>query len=95
MKIETVQLRTIAEFLFDYLEDMGISYVDIPQELYWNILPEAKYDPYNRPSQFTIGQLTEDWQQLKEVLEGKRDPIGYDFVWLWSVLCALGNNLPT
>jgi hypothetical protein len=95
MRVETIQLRTIVEILFDHLEEAKITSVEIPPDFYWNIPKESKYDSYAEPSQFSIGQLTDDWQELKKLLEAKHKPLGYDFVWLASILRVIGENLLT
>ena len=95
MRVEISQLHSIVEILFDHLEEEGITIVEVPEDFYWNIPKESKYDPYTKPSQFSMGQLTDDWQELKKLLDSRHDPLGYDFVWLASLLRAIGENILT
>jgi len=93
MHIELTDLRQISERLFEHFEQQGQSSVDIPVDYYWNIPKEQVYDPYQEPSELNLGQLTDDWNELQKVLDAKREPIAYYFVWLAAVLRAIGEHV--
>ncbi len=64
-------------------------------DYYWNIPVAEKYDIYNKPANFDIGQISDDWQELVDMSSSEDDPILYNFVWLASVLRAVGEIDPS
>lgn len=92
MEIELSELRAIISKEIDNLERMGYDPIEIPVDYYWNIPKELLYDPYKEPHTFDVGQLSFDWQELKNTLRGKRDPLTYHFVWLAAILRAIGEH---
>ena len=92
MRINVSDLRTVATRLFDHLESIGEHGVDVSQDYYWVIAESQLYDPTHTPSDFALGQLTDDWRELTKVLEGK-EPVSYSLVWLGSVLRAIGQEI--
>ncbi|MFP3833133.1 hypothetical protein [Chryseobacterium sp. SIMBA_028] len=72
------------------LDDTDV--VEFENDLYWNILDKDLYDPYEEPTNFTMGSLTEDWLFLKKVLNKEREMIDYDLYKLGSILKFLGKK---
>ncbi len=92
MEIALSELKAVFLKEIDHLEKLGYEKVDIPVEYYWNIPQEVRYDPYQEPKQLTLGQLSDNWDGLKQILEGERDPVVYDLVWLSTILRAIGEH---
>ncbi len=95
MHFELGDLRRISEKLFAHFERLGLDSFDVPSaDYYWHIPKKQVYNPYEEPSDFTLGQLTDDWDELKRVLESEIEPFGYDLVRLSAILRAIGENAP-
>ncbi len=94
MNVELVKLREITNRLFKHLEDAGYSSVKISEASYWSIPKDELYDPYNEPSELTLGVLEEDWEQLEKILNESDDPVAYAFVWLSGILRKIGEDVP-
>lgn len=92
MRIDVSDLRTVATRLFDHLDSLGERSVDLDQDYYWVIAENQLYDPTQAPTDFVLGQLTDDWRELTKVLEGD-EPVSYTLVWLGSVLRAIGQQV--
>ena len=92
MKIKTCELKAICETLCQYLEQSERSEVTIDQDYYWHLHDEQQYDPAIKPVDLTLGQLTDDWNELQKIVANDSPPIGYAFVWLSSILRAVGIN---
>lgn len=92
MRINVNELRTVANRLCDHLDSLGEHNVDVDHDYYWVIAENQLYDPTQTPSDFVLGQLTDDWHELTKVLEGK-EPVSYSLVWLGSVLRAIGQKV--
>ncbi|AYZ13733.1 hypothetical protein EGY05_18090 [Chryseobacterium arthrosphaerae] len=66
--------------------------VEFEVDLYWNIMDEELYNPYDEPGGFTMGSLTEDWEFLQKVVMGERQMINYDLYKLACILKFLGKS---
>ena len=95
MEVDVSILRAASEKLFDHLMEMNIEKLEIPYDYYWYIPTEQEYDvsAEPRPKSFTIGQLSDDWQELRKVATDNRETLSYYFVWLSSILRAVGETL--
>lgn len=93
MQVSTSELRTICERLLAHLDELKVEIVDIPYDIYWDVPQTSRYDPYQEPKEYTIGQLTDDWAELRKVLQGTNEPLGYHFVWLAAILRAVGEEI--
>lgn len=93
MRVNISDLRRVSEKLFSHLEQNGHSSVEISADYYWIIPEERRYDPYNEPTDFSLGQLTDDWSRLQKIAEEENEPIGYALVWLASILQAIGEDI--
>lgn len=92
MIINKEELRTITEKLFLHLDELNIDSIEVSQDYYWYISEAEIYNPYVQPENLTLGQLTDDWQELKKLL-AEKDIIGYNFVWLATILRAVGEKI--
>ena len=90
MEVDLRELRQVFEQLLQLWEQGAETTISIPADFYWHIPKELKYNVYEEPHDLTIGQLTDDWEELKGVLNGERPPVRYAMVWLAAVLRAVG-----
>lgn len=90
MKVDTHSLRTLCETLLNHLEQSGGREIELSNDYYWHIPAEQRHDMNRQPTELSIGQLSDDWQELQRILTGESEPIGYALVWLASILCDLG-----
>jgi hypothetical protein len=40
------------------------------------------YAPYEPPKELTMGQLSDDWSEVTQIVNGGREPVAYGLVWL-------------
>lgn len=92
MDITISELRAAAAILFDHLEHTGRTRVTIPHDYYWDIPSELIYDPAAEPGEFTLGQLSDDINEMRKIVDGEKDPLGYALVWLGALLRAVGEQ---
>jgi len=92
MEISLSELKAIFLKEINHLEILGYEQVEIPVEYYWDIPQDVRYNPYQEPKQFTLGQVSDDWEGLKQIIEGEREPVVYDLVWLSIILRAIGEH---
>jgi hypothetical protein len=53
---------------------------------------EALYDPYTQPESLSLGQLSDDWEDLLKIDSENMPAVGYAAVWLASILRAVGES---
>lgn len=91
MKIEIEKLKMATEKLFKYLEDLNIKEIDFENDYYWVISEEQQFETSKDPSNFTIGQLTDDYQEvLKDINE---EVSGHTFYHLAPLLKYLSQKI--
>ncbi|MEU9048014.1 MULTISPECIES: hypothetical protein [unclassified Kitasatospora] len=67
--------------------------VVLDKDYFWSIPSDELYDVAKVPGNLTIGQLTESWQHLQELLAKEDRALGYHLVWFADVLRAIGQDL--
>lgn len=92
MEVSTEELRQIANMLFEHLERNGHSTIKIPHDNYWEVLDAARYNPNAQPCELGVGSLDDDIERLREILQGKTEPLAFGFVWLSPILQAIGKQ---
>lgn len=95
MKIQLSDLRRATDALFDHLERTGRTEIDLTEDFYWSIPEKRLYSVYSPPpeSELTMGQLSDDWNEVAKIASGQRAPIAYALVWLSSLLRFIGSKL--
>ncbi|MFG6095941.1 hypothetical protein SPB21_11845 [Leptothoe sp. ISB3NOV94-8A] len=95
MKISIDSLQQCTEVLFNHLKELGIDSIELDEDFYWEIVDDNRYNPYEQPKEFSLGELSSDWKNLEKIVAGEEEPIGYGFVWLSSLVKLLGKKKPT
>lgn len=67
--------------------------VALDKDYFWAIPSDEQYDVTKVPGDLTIGQLSESWQHLQDLLADEDRALGYHLVWLADVLRAIGQDL--
>lgn len=69
MGIDLNKIEIIFNLIIDKLKKDGIHKISLDDDFYWNIPSDLLYDPYNKPNQFDMGQLSEDYDFLLNSIE--------------------------
>lgn len=93
MLIKVDELNRIVDKLFAHLKEIGVNEIELPEDFYWYISENQVYNPYNKPTELTLGQLTDNWNELIKTLEEENNLIAYNFVWAATILRALGEKI--
>jgi hypothetical protein len=93
LKIDIVQLRKACDILWEHLRALDIDSVNIPHDYYWSVSRQDVYRLDSKPAALVVGQLTDDWQDVQQILEPDRDAIALDFVKVSAILCAVGEEI--
>ena len=92
-QITITELEAITQKLFDHLKSEGHSTIDLSVDYYWGFVGERRFNPYEQPSDPTLGQVSDEWKELTRIINGDREPFGYALVWLAGVLHAIGQEI--
>lgn len=94
LRIPVEALRRLSTILFDRLEVLGHAEVEIREDFYWEVDRAQRHNLDVEPENLNVGQLTEDWSNLEELVreEGRRVASGLS--WLASILREVGETLP-
>ncbi|MFE7593575.1 hypothetical protein ACFU6K_29630 [Kitasatospora sp. NPDC057512] len=65
----------------------------LDKDHFWSVPADGLYDVYQAPGELTIGQLSESWQHLTDLLAEPDRAVGYHLVWLADVLRAIGQDI--
>jgi hypothetical protein len=93
VQVRLSDLRAVCDRLFAHLDEMGIEAVEIDNNYYWDIPSGARFNVDEPPVVEQIGQLTDDWADLRKLLDGTAEPIAYNFVDLAAILRAVGETV--
>jgi len=61
-------------------------------DYYWAINAHELYNPYNDPTELTLGQINDDLNELKKLANNESKPVSLDFVKISSILTMIGNK---
>lgn len=94
LNVKVDEIRAILDKLLTYLAENNGETLSIDQDYFWSIGPADIYDISKRPVELGIGQLSESWDNIRNLTDEDADPIPYDLVWLADILRALGQRTP-
>jgi hypothetical protein len=93
MEISIAELRKISDLLFEHLEQTGRSTISVPVDYYWFVPEKALYDFDSAPKELTVGQLSDDMNELRMIAAHENEPFAFAFVWLSAVLRFVGETI--
>ena len=94
MRIQSSEVRLWFEAIMSHYESTHGGSIELDDDYFWDIPAEARYQIENRPSEITIGQLSENVELLRRSA-ALGDEMSYDFVWLAGLLAYLGTKKVT
>lgn len=93
LTIQIPRLRKAFELIADYLAELEGTALSLSNDYFWSIPADELYNVYSRPTTMTIGQLSESWQHVEDMLEGKTSVLSYHLIWLSDVLRAMTQDV--
>ena len=93
LQINLAEVEKALSILLEQLRAAKGEVIELePVDFYWSVPPEARYDPYHEPSELTLGQLTDDLEEIKKLAEGRTPPVALDLAKVGAVLAMLGDR---
>lgn len=94
MKINIDELQLILSQQLSRLKESKGADIELNNDFYWDIPSEDLYNPYQEPKELTLGQLSDDWQEIKRLTDNQLDAIPYDLKRISNILKALSIENP-
>jgi hypothetical protein len=93
MKIKIIELKEIIDNIIERLKDVFGDEIIIENEDYYWVIPEDEiFNPYEKPKLDSLGQITDDWEDLRRLIDKKDIPLSNDLILLGSILQAIRKN---
>jgi len=93
LEVPVETLRHAAEVLLHHLESVAGSTIRLDTDYFWAVPREQRNDPCSRPSELTIGQLTESLDNVERMVSDPDATLSCGLVWLSDVLRAVGEKV--
>jgi len=91
-----IQVSEIEKALSRLLEELRKHQGEVielpPVDYYWVVPLEELYDPYQNPSHLSLGQLTDDLEEMGRIADQETPIVSLDFVKMSAVLAAIGHK---
>ncbi|UNO38365.1 hypothetical protein [Streptomyces sp. MST-110588] len=88
------ELRRSVDLLLRHVEVAAAGdAVVLERDYFWSVPADESYDVSKEPSDLTIGQVSESWQHVKDLLADQDRAVGHHLVWLADVLRAIGQDM--
>lgn len=88
MKIKIEEIEKVITLLLLKLKESKGNEIELSYDYYWDIASEQLYNPYEEPKDITLGQLSDDWEEIQR-LSITDDAIAYDLKRVAAILEAL------
>ena len=88
MKINVDEIQKITSLLLSRLKESRGNEIEITNDYYWDISDEELYNPYEEPKNITLGQLSDDIEEIQRLINSD-DAIMYDLKRLAGIFKAI------
>ncbi len=88
MNVKIDDLLLITSLLLSKLKEEKGNEIEINNDFYWDISNEEIYNPYKEPENITLGQISDDLEELQGLLKSK-EAFSYDLKRLSSIFKVL------
>jgi hypothetical protein len=92
VNVTVEELEKITAILLERLRKAADKEVKLSTDYFWNVPTKELYDPYKKPKELDLGQLSDDMHELRRLLKDD-EAISYDLERLANILTAISNEL--
>lgn len=87
IRIDDLQ-KAIILLLSNFKTNIG-EVIEIENDFYWDIPSKDLYNPYEEPKQFTLGQLSDDINEVQRLANEPSSVISYDLKRISNIIKAM------
>jgi hypothetical protein len=92
MNIKVQDIKAILGHVLDYVAEFQCKEFAPKSDYYWQMSAEDRTNLDRQPTDFSMGQTSEEWPELLAILEGRYPPSSQDILWLSEILRILGER---
>ncbi len=92
MAITIDELEKCLSILFKEIRKNAGSEINLTTDYYWNIPEDEAYNMNSNPQELTIGQISEEIEIIKRLLDNPDSYISYDLRRIGIILMAMGHE---
>jgi hypothetical protein len=89
MKVNIDEIQKLTSLLLSKLKESKGNEIEISNDYYWDISQDEIYSPYEEPKNVTLGQLSDDLEEVQRLINSDDDAIMYDLMRLSNILKVL------
>lgn len=89
MRVNIEELSKIIAILLLNLRNSKGNEVELKNDYYWDISSEQIYNPYDEPNDISLGQLSDDLNEVYRLLSSSNEAIPYDLKRIAEILKAI------
>lgn len=94
VEVKIADLRLVIGRILDHIEhDLGHTVVKLDQDDYWDVADEERYDFTKSPTSLGHGQLRDDWEFLRSILEDKDQAVSLMLIHVAPLLRRIGEQV--
>ncbi len=92
--IDIAELQQITDLIFDHiLNTLDVKSIELTKDLYWSISPNELYDVEKDPKDFGMGQLYDDIDFLRKILDDNSHAVPPMMIHLAPILQYLSTQV--
>lgn len=91
-KIKIQELREAVDLLLNDIASSGQTEIVIDKDYYWSIKSTERYDPYNTPSDLTLGQLSQDVIETAALVRNPQIMHNQHLSWVSAILVYIAEK---
>jgi hypothetical protein len=88
--VSLTELRRAFELVVAHVVETVGDEANLTEDYFWSIPVDQIYNVEEEPTELTIGQLSESWGNVREILENPENVTSYTLVWIADVIRSMG-----
>lgn len=93
-KVNIAEVQKIASFLLSSLRKQKGDEIELKNDFYWDISSNELYKPYKEPTDISLGQLSDDLEEVQRLSLYPEEAISYDLKRIAEIIKALSIENP-
>jgi hypothetical protein len=93
LTVSLTELRRAFEFAVAHVVETVGDEINLAEDYFWSVPVDQIYNVEEEPTELTIGQLSESWGNVQELLENPENVTSYTLVWIADVIRSMGQSI--